>query len=698
MASQRITFTEWTPDQPSIVENLSIAKNVVPAAVGFIPLPLAVDYSSAASENINNLFAGRFSTTTGVFAGGATKLFKYNGSTLALTDVSKNVARNITNVALTLNVATVTTEFAHGYSFGDTVVVDSSNNFFDGSFTIISAPTTTTFTYAKSNSKTITNVALVSNVATVTTSTDHGYVTGNVAVVDSSNNNFDGSYAITGTPTTTTFTYARTPTATITNVQLTSNVATITTAAAHNYVTGYTVVVDASNNSFDGTYTITGTPTTTTFTYARILGNIASQAATGTAIVNDIASAAATGSVSANITTASSTGTVTNAGYGSTSKWNFIQFGDTVIAANNVNKLQSFTLGTGSYFGDLSQYAPIAKYVTVVRDFVVSAHLDNGANANKVQWSNINDETNWTAGAASQSDFQIIPDGGNITGITGGETGLILMERAIVRMSYIGSPLFFQFDTISRSLGCVEGNSIAKYGNTTFFLGEDGFYACDGQTVTPIGNEKVDRWFYSNANPSTLDTISTAIDPFRKIVVWNFLNTFGSRLLIIYNWQVQKWSYGTTDTDYVASSATAGTTLEGMDLYGNMDTITTSFDSSLFTGGKFLFAGAKGAKIVTFTGQAAEAQIDTGQIGSEMPSVITLARPIVDNGSADVAIASEVKLDQVVDFGTYIPADSENRVPLRSAGKYHKLSIKPTGARWSNIIGVDIDIIGQGTR
>jgi hypothetical protein len=77
---------------------------------------------------------------------------------------------------------------------------------------------------------------------------------------------------------------------------------------------------------------------------------------------------------------------------------------------------------------------------------------------------------------------------------------------------------------------------------------------------------------------------------------------------------------------------------------------------------------------------------------------VTLARPIVDAGSADVAIASQVKLDQVVDFGAYIPADSENRVPLRSAGKYHKLSIKPTGARWSNIIGVDIDITGQGTR
>jgi hypothetical protein len=232
----------------------------------------------------------------------------------------------------------------------------------------------------------------------------------------------------------------------------------------------------------------------------------------------------------------------------------------------------------------------------------------------------------------------------------------------------------------------------------TYFLGEEGFYSCDGNTVTPIGNEKIDRWFYSNANPSALDTMSATIDPFRKIVVWNFLNTFGDRQLIIYNWQVNKWTYGTTDTNYVASSATAGATLEGMNLYGNMDTITTSFDSNLFSGGKFLLAGARATKIVTFTGQSSAAQIDTGQVGSEYPSVVTLARPIVDDGSADVAIASEVRLNQTVDFGSYVSADAENRVPLRSAGKYHKLSIKPTGAQWSNIIGVDIDITGQGTR
>lgn len=68
---------------------------------------------------------------------------------------------------------------------------------------------------------------------------------------------------------------------TITNVALTSNVATVTTAAPHGYVVGQTVQVDSSNDTFDGTYVVTSVPSTTTFTYARVAANVVSVAATG---------------------------------------------------------------------------------------------------------------------------------------------------------------------------------------------------------------------------------------------------------------------------------------------------------------------------------------------------------------------------------------------------------------------------------
>jgi hypothetical protein len=74
--------------------------------------------------------------------------------------------------------------------------------------------------------------------------------------------------------------------ATVTNVALTSNVATITTSAAHGFAAGDTVVVaDLTNTDLNGTFTIVDVPTSTTFTYAKTASDITSTSDTGTADV-----------------------------------------------------------------------------------------------------------------------------------------------------------------------------------------------------------------------------------------------------------------------------------------------------------------------------------------------------------------------------------------------------------------------------
>ena len=267
MATTRINFTEWLPDQPGVAGVMTEVKNVYPVANGYSPLPLETDLSLAASENLNNIFAAKKNAISSLFASGSTKLFKFDASDTSLDDVSKS----------------------GGYS----------------------------------------------------------------------------------------------------------------TATSERFY--------------------------------------------------------------------------------------FTQFGDVVIAANGTDKLQGWTLGSSTEFADLAAAAPTARYVTVVRDFVVAA--GTVGNPNRVYWSDLNDETDWTPGAASQSDTQDIADGGDVMGITGGEFGLILTERSVVRMSYVGSPFFFQFDTIGRGIGCITPNSLAQYASVTFFLSDDGFYSCDGQTMKPIGAE-----------------------------------------------------------------------------------------------------------------------------------------------------------------------------------------------------------------
>jgi hypothetical protein len=556
MAISRISFGEWTPDQPGLANGLQRAENVFPKSIGYGVINAAEDYSADASENLNNVVAARTTAAgvTSVFAGGATKLFKLDAGDLSLDNVSK-ASRTITTVARTSNITTITTSAAHGYSAGDSVTV-----------------------------------------AAVT------------------------------------------------------------------------------NTGVNGTFTVDAV-TSTTFTYANAGTDIPSGADTGTVIFQYV--------------------TPTN------QRWRFTQFGNVLIAANGGNRLQGFNVNSSTNFSDLAADAPQSRYVTVVRDFVVSGFVnDVTIRPNRVQWSALGDESSWTNSATTQADFQDIPDGGAVVGLTGGEFGLVFMDRSIHRMSYVGSPLVFQFDNISRNQGCYEANSIIQYGGTSFFLSDNGFYACDGQQIISIGNEKVNRYFFDDAEESLLPLMSAAIDPFRKLVIWAYASNSSATVdkLLIFNYEIGKWSSGTTTASRVATSSTPSFTLEGLDVFGDLETIQTTFDSRIWLGGKMQFAGVKNGKIVTFSGANNTAFIETGDI--EIPgatSAITMAKPIVDNGSANVALVSRRLLNEPVVFGSQSVADAENRVSIRGVGRYHRLQLTPTGL-WQTAVGMDIDLNGLGTR
>jgi hypothetical protein len=77
--------------------------------------------------------------------------------------------------------------------------------------------------------------------------------------------------------------------ATITDVAVASNVVTITTSAAHNFAVGEEVTIDGLEDSeevdYDGTYTITVVPDATSFRFAKTTANLTEEAASGTATV-----------------------------------------------------------------------------------------------------------------------------------------------------------------------------------------------------------------------------------------------------------------------------------------------------------------------------------------------------------------------------------------------------------------------------
>jgi hypothetical protein len=382
-------------------------------------------------------------------------------------------------------------------------------------------------------------------------------------------------------------------------------------------------------------------------------------------------------------------------------RFRFTQFGNVIIGTNNSDPMQAYTLGTSTAFADLDASAPICKYLTVVRDFVVTAFTTESSTLypSRVRWSGINDETEWGSSQVTQADYQDIPDGGQIVGIRGGEFGLVFLEKGISRMSYVGTPFIFQFDNISRGKGCMAAGSIAQLQGVSFFLSDDGFYMCDGQQMQAIGSEKVDRWFFANADEGAFDSMSAAVDPVRKLIIWNFKTTFAQRQLIIYNFTTKKWTYGDAGADYISDASTSATTLENLDsISSSIDALSVSLDSILYMGGKYFLGGTSGAYVVTYNGQPATGQLITGDLNAGGRSVVTLARPQVDNGSATVSVASRTLLSQEPSFGAQVTADSDNRVSLRSNGNYHRFKVVPTGDNWKTAVALDVDLSGQGTR
>ena len=67
-------------------------------------------------------------------------------------------------------------------------------------------------------------------------------------------------------------------TVSINNKALTSNVATLTTTAAHGLSVGMQITISGVDATFNGEYRITGVPTATTFTYAKTASDVASAA------------------------------------------------------------------------------------------------------------------------------------------------------------------------------------------------------------------------------------------------------------------------------------------------------------------------------------------------------------------------------------------------------------------------------------
>ena len=389
---------------------------------------------------------------------------------------------------------------------------------------------------------------------------------------------------------------------------------------------------------------------------------------------------------------------------GANDKWRFTQFGNRMIAvAGSAVSPQTWLLGTDTSWSDLPGSPPTAEFVAVVRDFVMLGNINDGtAYPYRVQFSQIGDPTAWTVGT-NLADFQDINDLGEVTGIIGGEFGVVLCERGVVRVTFIGAPFTFQFDTVEGARGnAYKGAAVGLGPNRVFYISESGFQMLSPNGITDIGGEKVDRWFNAMLDAGNADKITSAIDPVNRIVVWSFpsVNSDGTPdMIIAYNYQLNRWTYCEIENDLVAPLYTAGYTLEDLDTIGTLEELPESLDSSFWAGGQFLFGGSTANRIATFSGSNLEACFDTGDLETSPMRVSSVNRiyPHTKGGTPTVQVASRIDHDDAVTFGAASSKNSSGFCPVRSTGRFHRLRLTISGT-WEHAIGFDADFKQTGMR
>lgn len=385
---------------------------------------------------------------------------------------------------------------------------------------------------------------------------------------------------------------------------------------------------------------------------------------------------------------------------GPESRWRFVQFGEIAIATNAVDAPVKINLETDAVAA-LGGAPPNFEALAVVNNFVVGTRMDGQVNA--LAWSGENNSEWWTF-AQRKSDYQEFPDGGEITGIIGGEVGLILQRNAVRRMAYVGGNVLFRFDKISANVGCASVHSVAQYGELAFWHSFTGFKMWDGVTIKSIGFEKVDNAFASGYGQINYETMSTAVDGQKATVCWST-----GRMLWIYNWLLDRWSIIDYEAQIITQRETAAPSLDEQDpLVGSDDDDVDGagldpFDSGRFIGGDPAFyVFNTDAELGTFSGENMAASVTGRQVeiveGRDV--YIRKVRPMTDAISGiTVRIDTRQRLGDGARRTDHTTLQASGEMPTRARGRFAvaKVSIAENEP-WTYLQGVDATVSVGGRR
>lgn len=177
--------------------------------------------------------------------------------------------------------------------------------------------------------------------------------------------------------------------------------------------------------------------------------------------------------------------------------WHFDSWGEFLVGCYSADgRLLEWQLNTANDFAVISNAPTSCRGMVVTAERIMMA-LGAGGDKRKVQWSDVEDNTDWTPALNGfAGDFLLTTDGAIVTGerVRGGV--LIHTTTDAHLATYVGLPVVYSFDRIGDQCGILSAGAKVATGSFVAWMSENGFYIFDGY-VRPLPCDVHDYVFSS---------------------------------------------------------------------------------------------------------------------------------------------------------------------------------------------------------
>jgi hypothetical protein len=382
------------------------------------------------------------------------------------------------------------------------------------------------------------------------------------------------------------------------------------------------------------------------------------------------------------------------------SYWSGTQAGNWLILCQLGDVPQYIDIDSGTNFAALPGSPPTAKFVTMVQDRVMFAHLSTDPNA--IQWSDSHDFDDYSTGLSGDQTFA---SGGAVQAVCGA-AGLIIQETGIRGIVPTGGTDSFQFPEIASTKGTLSPYAVIEIGSLAFWLSEDGFYVGNSAEQRSISHRRVSKYFFDQINRDRLYQVYGGYDPYAPRVIFSYpsgATEYNDRALV-YDWALDKWGELVVDTYLLGRTATVATSIEAVDnIAASVDALTISLDSRTLMGGAPVLAAFNttaaplGPKLCYFEGDNLAATFETAnyQLTPGWRSRVRRVMPFVEGtggASVTVGVAKRQRLSDAVPAFVTSAVQTSGWCPLNADGFIHKFQMNiPAAADWDHAQGMVCD-------